>query len=312
VIGSQSQTLYPQQCVGVDSLGTSWHVDARSRWLTTSLTKFYVDPSDGSDTATDCLAPGSGACATVQHAIDLVSSDIDIEGGCIERTEGYNVYCESAGITIKVAPGSYHIAQSAPITVGAAARYPITIQGDPSNPTVYQFYSDYFGFVATDGAYLTVDGVYLYGGMSAQPIQALVNGRIDVKNDHFGPIPVGGAIGAADNGSVYIIGDIWLDGTEGNGFAAIGMGRIDFFATTVHIDSPIQMTQFWFNASQQSNITYEGGHPSVTGAGVAGSSGPLYDCAFDSFISDLITAFPGTIAGSTTYGGCSVNSQVFN
>jgi hypothetical protein len=50
----------------------------------------------------------------------------------------------------------------------------------------------------------------------------------------------------------------------------------------------------------------------LTGAGVAGSTGPSYNCAYNSIIDDVVTYFPGWPNGGVTTGACSVDGMLFH
>jgi len=80
VSGLTSFILWPLQTATIFSRdGANWQVIRPLRWTLAAGVNVYVDGTNGNDN-NDCLAVTTGACATIQKAVDLISQFFDVAG----------------------------------------------------------------------------------------------------------------------------------------------------------------------------------------------------------------------------------------
>lgn len=108
--------LWPQQAIGVKIVNGGWATFySPGRYRLAAAATFFADQSSGSD-SNDCLASGSGACATLQHLWDLVADNIDCNGQAITLSAASATW--TAGIATDKQP------------VGCAGPQSVTLNGN--------------------------------------------------------------------------------------------------------------------------------------------------------------------------------------
>ncbi len=238
------------------------------------------DSNDGMTTATSLSTP--------QRAADCASSNFDLQA-LGNWTNFANVWYRP-GIIIQIAPAAQsapHVVVSPVIFDGLGASGPVYIQCDPAAPSGcwLDFQNTLYGIASQHNAQVIVNGstsapIGLMGQGNITLLNGLEHGNIAYRYVHFANEPGGGAIGAvgaADQSSVNMIGDIWLDGpTFWSPFEAITLSRMTLNGT-VHINNPISIVGGLYTLGALSTITFEAGTLSYTGAGMSGSTGMCYD-----------------------------------
>src|SRR5258708_28582749 len=138
--GITSFILWPNQSVTIWNLYNVCQIDpVGQRWFCRTVPTFYVNVL-GSDTNNDGLASGSSnAFATIQHAVDVVSSVVDLGGVPITWVTD-NSRGVRPSIIIQLDPATvgapYHLTQ--PLYVdGLSMTAPITLQGISSSPAIF-------------------------------------------------------------------------------------------------------------------------------------------------------------------------------
>src|SRR5215472_6181191 len=78
ISGGSSQVVFPGQRLVLTAGGGTWNYPEQPRWRIQANTTFFVDPVNGQDPQVeDCLALLTGACQSIQAALDLVTRHVD-------------------------------------------------------------------------------------------------------------------------------------------------------------------------------------------------------------------------------------------
>jgi len=281
--------LWPQQTAVIYNDNNVWQISRPMRWSLNATTTFNVSPT-GND-SNDCLGTGSGACLTIQGAINIVCAFID---------------AATQRVNIAVADGTYGAINLCPV-VGAAVG---SGQAGP-NPHIT-------GNVATP-ANCTIStanaaAIHAAGPMNDWFIEGFTltasgGGGIDIQVDatawvRFGVLTLGNAgstvaVQALNNGVIEFMGNLSVTGTGLAIFAysylrayilfsAINITLVSTPSINVFAESRLGATQTW------QGVTFTGTFTGTrfiadTGGGIDTGGGANF--------------FPGTVAGSATNPG---------
>jgi hypothetical protein len=120
------KVLWPLQCTEVSILNGAWattYYPGQWNTLTSAGATFQVNHASGSDTTTDCLGTGAGACATYMHCLQMI------------QTAVMPVTSTLAGLTCAgPAAGESFTEDVATRNLNGAQNF-ITFQGTPSTPS---------------------------------------------------------------------------------------------------------------------------------------------------------------------------------
>jgi hypothetical protein len=126
--------LWPSQSVTVKIINGVWATTTNpGLWIPTAAVTFHVNSTTpGSDTNNDCLGTGTGACATANHAMSLISSYIDnLNGISIQWDTG-----TTANFTALpyVGPGTITLNGNSQLINVSSAPGSILLIGQPTAP----------------------------------------------------------------------------------------------------------------------------------------------------------------------------------
>lgn len=308
--------LWPGQEVTVVVSGAAWvAVNKPGRWVQTSTTPFKVDPASGSD-AGDCLGTGSGACATLQHAVNLSLQQVLYNG---------------ATPTIDVLTGSTlaeGVACGSPI-VGSPSV--LTVVGDTATPTNISWTppdfvppSGGYAFEASGGCSADVEGFYFHSvGTPCVWLDAF-GGSISVNHVNFGALTISTSTGCGyqvlvDNSGSYSVtgNDYTISGSpSGYHILMVGPAKVQWANTEFYIPSALTFTNFYLLSGSGANINYDAtllckdhaGGTAGAGGCAAHSVGSPYNAVGNSNISTNSSVIPGNGAGVLSGGACVDNT----
>lgn len=250
----------------------SWQPRIRPGWGST--TTLYVNGSLGNNNNL-CITSGAGACATIQHAVDLA--------------RGYDGYAAgSGGVYIAVADGTY--TENINIYSSVIGNTTITLAGNDTTPG--NVIIDGGGGTAVtvqDHSGLTISGFRLQGNIGLYSRQYAI---IDFQHIEWNATGIN--FEAVDNSALSQVGPDAIIGNAIVHVFATNNSLINLNGTTT-IGSARAFTVF----AEATNSSTIAGVPVYSGAGVAGTTGSRFFQDYTSLLPPAIT-FPGNTAGTYT------------
>jgi len=248
----------------------------------TVATTYYVR-TDGNDANDGKTNSALGAFKTIQKAVDVVSSTLDI--------------ASDVTVTIKVADGTYSETVFCKSFVGGGA---IEIVGNVTTPSSCVVSSSSIAcFVASSVTYSIKGFKLTSGGTSTNLVWAISNGTLILSNINFGSCTANQII-ASSGGMIDMITDYTISGGAISHCYAISGGRIQTNQKTVTLSGSISFTRayVWMDRGLGSVDCY-----GMTFSGTA--TGKRYEIALNSvcFVNGAAATYlPGSIAGTTATG----------
>jgi hypothetical protein len=251
--------------------------------LTSSRT-YYVR-TDGSDSNDGLTNTSGGAFLTIQYAIDVVSSILDI--------------ASSVTVTIKVADGTYSESVNCKQFVGGGI---VEIVGNSTTPAscIISTTSTHCIAIGSSTNYLLNGFKLVASGASTSSIIARLNGVISFLNIDFGTCAANQML-ASTGGSIYATGNYTISGGAISHCYAVSGGRI-------HIDNKT-LTLTGTPAFSNAFVWMDRGLGMVDCYGMTFSgsaTGKRYIVNNNSvcFVNGAATTYlPGNVAGTTANGG---------
>ena len=251
----------------------------------------HVNAAVGSDNPlnSDCLATGTGACATFQNAINIVQQYFDPASGTIQA-DCESVYQELVTIS---ASGNGYLA--------------IQLNGNPTTPANCAWMPNGISGTIISVQDFSTSGVSGFtfgftGGASGTFIQSRQYAIVDLGNLVFSANPGGIDLQAVTNATISTIGTITLNNATGgalgavldNAFLHIGL------PITVQPSSAASFTS-WFIAANNSSLFL---NSTITLGAGAVASGQRFSCDTNSVISQSGVVWPTGVNGSSVQRGC--------
>lgn len=309
-----NRRLYPEQTIQYTIVSGAWKLTIDpGRWRPLSEPKIYVNIS-GSDTTNDCLATGAAnACGTIQRAVDICTTEVSTDLVPTVWTgignAGYRIGCV---VQLDQAIGGSPHTVPAPIFIdGLAATAPVTIRGDLANPSLYNVgcTNALQAFTAQNGGVLIVEGVALAiraAGANCTLLNAIEQGKIGVRNIELSAqLATGGAIGAADQSSIDLIGPVtFAGGTWVTGLQGLDQSRVMSVGATITFSATNVFTSAFLVLTNSILVT-EGSPLSFVNPGnVTGKSYIVSE------YSQIAASNPGSIPGTagSIFSGSFVNA----
>lgn len=291
--GAWGDILNNYLLVGHDASGNNIGV----RTLLTANTNFYVDPT-GSDSNS---GTSSSPWLTIQHAIDVLASDYDLNGKCAIINLADGTY---AGAVITSGLNSGGIATD-------PVYYNINIVGNLSDatkvtitPCLASGHTGQFFFVSgvpstsigllggytwLDTDHVISDGIYASGMFEGQIGSA---GSTIILNGCPG-------FGVYNSSIIYFYGTIELQGNLGSIFQVSGTATAYLYLDAIKLDSTPTFSSSFINVNQSSSLSF-GQSCTISGTG----TGPrflVYDLSLldvSAITGSNLTILPGNAAGT--------------
>lgn len=267
-----------QVYLGSDATMLSW-----VREKLTAARTYYVR-TDGSDSNTGLANTSGGAFLTIQKAIDVICSTLDISAGVT--------------VTVQVADGTYTGANVMKQYVGAGS---VTIQGNSGTPAnvVISVTSNHCFYNAIGGTTLTVKDLKVTTTTGGSGLVAYYGGVISLSNIDFGAC-VAQHKYAVGGGAVLAAGNYTISGSAASHENASSSGTVDTTSRTVTLTGTPAFSSGYAVSATSGTIT----NYSCTFSGSA--TGVRYAVSLNGAINTLgsgATYFPGNSAGTTATGG---------
>lgn len=280
--GVASFMLWPGQTTVIWNSNAAWKYENPGRWITSSA-PFKVTTT-GNDN-NDCLGTGSGACLTIQAAVNKGCDFVD------------------GGVTVDVADGTYTAGVA--LAKNCLGLNGIAITGNTSTPTnVVLSINSGYGFDARDKAILTVDGFTLTpSGSSVIAVNCTQLAIIDLRHFTFHHMASGYMMVAADlckinvGAGIAIVDNIGPSTASSFAYAS-GQAQIAFNGNTIPI------TGTWTIGSAAC-LAQNLGSISMGGGGFSGGTvfGTRYQADTNATILGGVATCPGSVAGVAVSGG---------
>jgi hypothetical protein len=148
--GGATFTLWPGQTAFVYAQNNVWQFLKNNRWQLTATTNIYVDTTSGSDSGTNDGMTSGSAFLTVQHAYDVVQSQIDLDA----QTINCNLVQALTTLTGSIELIGPLVGQTTPAQFNILGAGPSSTIVTTSTAGAYLFY-------AVDGASFQVSGIQL-------------------------------------------------------------------------------------------------------------------------------------------------------
>lgn len=287
ISGIGTVTLWPLQSCIVYAQNSVWQTQGcGERWRIPGNLSFFVDATNGNN-ANDCLAPTTGACATIMGAYAKVFNDVDQNGFTA---------------SINVADGTYN--EQVQIFGNPVGHHLTVIIGDtttPANVIINAPANDVAVYVKDYGA-LAISGVTVTGGTGTIGFEAEQFGIMDLSSDGCGSLASGRCMSVDNTGVININGDVAITADTNFPLIMQNGGLINFAGTITLPAARAFNTTCW--ADVASRLNDSGGH--FTGAGVSGTTGTRYNVTTNSVFNSNgggANFCPGNVAGSTASGG---------
>jgi hypothetical protein len=289
--------LWPQQTVQIFNDNNAWKLTPTSqRWKATSAVVFNVDNVNGSDSSANdglSVSGGAGAFLTVFHAWATVQSSLDPS---------------DVTPTIQLPATTSVPITETPLFSGAMPTgiSEITLQGNPSNPTVCQWqFGTGQGFTATDYQSITLNGIgFSATGTSNTFASAEQYAILDFSNCDFGKNTSGLFIALQDNARANILGGCSFSGTAtAVGFAQIVRNASITIASPIALNNATTLNVGNFVTALQGGVANLGGL-SFTGAGTATVVGTRFVSQSGGIVTgDSGVSWPSGLATGSISGG---------
>jgi hypothetical protein len=260
--------------------------DVGARELLTADRTYYVR-TDGSDSNTGLANTAGGAFLTIQKAMDVIASTLDLGGKTV---------------TVQVGNGTYAGGLLGKVCVGQAGTSSILFLGDattPSNVVIDRASGVCFN-ANTPGVSFTVQGFELNSGDDSG-LNADNQGVIDFQDVIFGAC-VFAHMTMFNGGSIFQRGEYEINGNSDFHFLQDAGGHFTGTfgsATTVTVTGTPAFSVFAYAGGTSTiyvlNVTYSGG-----------ATGTRYLAEMNGIIQTFgggANYFPGDVAGSTATGG---------
>lgn len=258
--------------------------------LTGALTNFYVSATRGSD-----FSDGTSSASpwqTIQHAIDTISQDFDLNGN---------------SVVINVEDGNYNPFLVGTLTPGTVGRnsHQLTVRGNVGNPGACRIISQTDSCVmASAGAQLYIEGFHLESrGVDLWQGCGLVanaGGNIEFQSIDFGQCSLA-HIFAGYDGFIGPTGNYTISGGAPYHFKASGCGEGGRGATPIIISilGNMNFSGAFIQLDGLSYIHWDANNIQFAGAGnVTGLKHQVFSNSVLQVPGGTINYFPGTLAGS--------------
>lgn len=295
--GGQS-VLWPSASGSVKIVNGAWATGVNPGiWNSAIPVILNINHSIGSDTSNDCLGTGTGACATIYHAFQLLQTTIK------GPTASVPVIQSDCGFT-ETPPGNF---------LGPTASGPggvVAIVGNNSNPAACSWTSA--GWGADDGAVISLQGFRSVNASTSQTWLTVGKlGLVAFLNMVWGPATptfsahvqlTGSGANFVWDGGTYQIGDATCAPTCMKFHIINSGGAVALQHPTVSVPNALTFDTFYVGtgSGSQANIT-----TAFTGAGSgAGSTGSQYNIGNNATLAlSPTTGIPGATAGGANSGG---------
>lgn len=248
-----------------------------------SSNRTYYVRTDGSDSNDGLANTSGGAFLTIQKAIDVVSSTLDISAGVT--------------VTIQVADGTYTGTNVLYDTVGPGS---VIIRGNnttPSNVVISTTSADCF--TCSGGKSWSVLDLKVTTATSGWGLSSLYGGVLKFGNLDFGTCATGHVL-AAFSGQVFANSDYQISGASSYHLFLDRFGYVEVSGKTITITGTPAFSSVFARASGLSEVF-------IDSCAFSGSAtGKRYDILSNSVIATggaATTYLPGSVAGTTATGG---------
>jgi hypothetical protein len=287
--------LWPGQTITFGVINGAWvnlHLPGRYKLGAAELFNMYVDNVSGND-GNDCLAPGAGACATLQHMRDLAQQYLDLGGSA------------SAAVIFNVAAQTFSGVQVAAYGPMFGQKFPTGEQWNFAAGAVLTGPTDTFAFEANYGAQLFINSVG--GNLTFEAPGAAGGVCISAGVGSYISVPAMTFLGCTNTGiqttwggTLIVQGNLSIQGNSAQFIYASG-GVVQLNPGLTHTFVSANYSKAFVNSYGQGVVGADG--QTFVGATPVG---PKWNAEWNAIIvvgSNCNTYFPGSINGTSATGG---------